>query len=145
MFQGRFLHNIDTKGRVSIPAKFREIINESYDKKLVLTNHFDKCIIAYPPDEWEITVEKIKALPMMKKEVKILQRHFISAAIEGELDRQGRILIPPALRDHAGLTKEVCIVGIGNKIEIWDKKEWDKAMMLEDKDKIMEVLAELGI
>lgn len=145
MFQGRYLHNIDTKGRVSIPASFREILSERYDNKLVLTNHFDKCIIAYPPDEWEMIVEKSKALPMMKKEVKIFQRYFISAAVEGELDRQGRILIPPTLREYAGLTKEVCLVGIGNKIEIWDRKEWDKAVMLEDKDRITEVLAELGI
>jgi MraZ protein len=145
MFQGRFIHNIDSKGRVSIPVSFREILGESYDSKLILTNHFDKCIVAYPPDEWEMIVEKSKALPMMKKEVKIFQRYFISAAVEGVLDRQGRILIPPTLREYAGLNKEVCIVGIGNKIEIWDKKEWDKAVMLEDKDRITEVLAELGI
>jgi len=145
MFQGRFIHNIDAKGRVSIPASFREILSERYDNRLVLTNHFDKCIVAYPPDEWEAIIEKSKALPMMKKEVKVFQRYFISAAIEGEIDRQGRILIPPTLREYAGLTKEVCLVGIGNKIEIWDRKEWDKAIMLEDKDRITEVLAELGI
>lgn len=144
MFQGRFVHNIDTKGRVSIPAKFREIIAERYENKLILTNDFDKCIVAYPPDEWEMIIEKVKALPM-KKEVKIFQRYFISAAMEGELDRQGRILIPPTLRNHAGLNKEVCLAGLGNWIEIWDRKEWEKAMMLEDKDRVREVLAELGI
>jgi len=98
MFQGRFVHNIDTKGRVSIPAKFREIIAERYENKLILTNDFDRCIVAYPPDEWEMIIEKIKALPM-KKEVKIFQRYFISAAMEGELDRQGRILIPPTTQE----------------------------------------------
>ncbi|MEK6692738.1 MAG: division/cell wall cluster transcriptional repressor MraZ [Nitrospirota bacterium] len=144
MFQGRFVHNIDTKGRVSIPAKFREIIAERYENKLILTNDFDKCIVAYPPDEWEMIIEKVKALPM-KKEVKIFQRYFISAAMEGELDRQGRILIPPTLRNHAGLNKEVCLAGLGNWIEIWDRKEWEKAMMLEDKDRVREVLAGLGI
>jgi MraZ protein len=81
----------------------------------------------------------------MKKEVKIFQRYFISAAMEGELDRQGRILIPPTLRNHAGLNKEVCLAGLGNWMEIWDRKEWEKAMMLEDKDRVREVLAELGI
>lgn len=144
MFQGRFVHNIDTKGRVSIPVKFREIIAERYENKLILTNDFDKCIVAYPPDEWEMIIEKVKALPM-KKEVKIFQRYFISAAMEGEIDRQGRILIPPTLRNHAGLNKEVCLAGLGNWIEIWDRKEWEKAMMLEDKDRVREVLAELGI
>ncbi len=144
MFQGRFVHNIDTKGRISIPAKFREIIAERYENKLILTNDFDKCIVAYPPDEWEMLIEKVKALPM-KKEVKIFQRYFISAAMEGELDRQGRILIPPTLRNHAGLNKEVCLAGLGNWMEIWDRKEWEKAMMLEDKDRVREVLAELGI
>lgn len=148
MFQGRFIHNIDNKGRVSIPASFREILAERYDSKLVLTNDFDKCIVAYPPDEWEMIVEKSKALSSMKKEVKIFQRYYISAAIKGELDRQGRILIPTTLREHAGLSKEICIIGIGNKIEIWDRREWDKALMLEDEDtknRITEVLAELGI
>lgn len=148
MFQGKFIHNIDTKGRVSIPVKFREIITERHDNMLVLTNHIDKCIVAYPPDEWEMIIEKIKALPM-KKEVRFFQRHFISAAMEGELDRQGRILIPPALRNYAELNKEVCIVGLGSKIEIWDRKKWDKSMVLEgkeeDKDRIMDVLADLGI
>ncbi len=144
MFQGRFIHNIDTKGRISIPAKFREIIAERYENKLILTNDFDRCIVAYPPDEWEMLIEKVKALPM-KKEVKIFQRYFISAAMEGELDRQGRILIPPTLRNHAGLNKEVCLAGLGNWMEIWDRKEWEKAMMLEDKDRVREVLAELGI
>lgn len=145
MFQGRFLHNIDTKGRVSIPVRFREILTERHDSKVILTNDFDKCILAYPPDEWEIILEKTNALPTMKKEVKAFKRYFISAAMECELDKQGRILIPPTLRGYAGLNKEVCLIGIGNRIEIWDKKEWEKAVMLEDKDKIEEVIAGLGI
>lgn len=144
MFQGRFIHNIDTKGRISIPAKFREIITERYDNRLILTNDIEKCIVAYPPEEWEMYIEKVKALPM-KKEVRIYQRHVFSAAMEGELDRQGRILIPPALRDYAGLNKEVCLVGQLNRIEIWDKKEWEKALMLEDRDRIIEVLASYGL
>jgi len=144
MFQGRFIHNIDTKGRVSIPAKFREIIAERYENKLILTNDFDRCIVAYPPDEWEMIIEKIKALPM-KKEVKIFRDILSLLPWRASLTGRAEYLYHQRLRNHAGLNKEVCLVGIGNKIEIWDRKEWEKAIMLEDKDRVMEVLAELGV
>ena len=106
MFRGRFEHAIDNKGRTSIPSKFREIL---------ITN-YDACLWAYPVAEWQIIENKVAALPQFKPEVKALQRMFISAATECPIDKQGRILIPPTLRDYAGLSKEIVFVGMTKRI-----------------------------
>jgi MraZ protein len=105
---------------------------------------FDKCLTVYPLEEWEKLEEKIKSLPMMKQEVKDFMRFFFSSATECELDKQGRILIPPVHRERAAISKSVLLVGIMNKIEIWDAGAWE-ARNSQNGDKIGEALAALGL
>ncbi len=144
MFRGSFEHTVDAKGRVSIPSKFREIISDRYDGRLVLTMDFDHCLTVYPLEEWEKLEEKIKTLPMMKQEVKDFMRFVFSSATECELDKQGRILIPPLHRERADINKNVMVIGIMNKIELWDAKAWE-ARNSQNGDKIGEALAALGL
>jgi MraZ protein len=144
MFRGSFEHSVDSKGRVSVPSRFRDILSERYEGKLVLTMDFDKCIMVYPIEEWERIEEKIKSLPQSQKEVKDYTRFVFSNATECELDKQGRILIPPPLRENAGINKSVMVVGILNKMEIWDKGAWDTRKS-QTGDKIGEVLSTLGL
>ena len=144
MFRGSFEHSVDTKGRVSVPSKFRDLLAERYDGKMVLVMDFDQCLTVYPLEEWEKIEEKIKALPAMRKEVKDFVRRVYSTATECELDKQGRILIPPALRENAGINKNVLLVGIINKIEIWDRAAWG-ARSSQNGDTIGEALASLGL
>ncbi len=144
MFRGSFEHSVDAKGRVSVPSRFREIIAERYEGRLVLTMDFDRCITVYPLEEWERVEEKIRALPQMQKEVKDFMRFVFSSATECELDKQGRILIPPPLRERAGINKSVMVVGIIGKMEIWDASAWE-ARRSQSGDKIGEVLSTLGL
>jgi MraZ protein len=144
VFRGSFEHTVDTKGRVSVPSKFRDIIADRYDGRLVLAMDYDKCLTVYPLEEWEKLEEKIKMLPMMKQEVKDFMRFFFSSATECELDKQGRILIPPPHREHATIAKNVVLIGIIDKIEIWDSGAWE-ARHSQNGDKINETLAALGL
>lgn len=125
MFRGRYIHTIDAKGRTSIPARFREVIAESGDSRLVLTN-FDRCLVAYSIEEWEKLERKAAALPQMKKEVKAFHRYFVSGATECEIDGQGRILVPPTLREYAQLEKDIVLVGLLRKFEIWSLPVWEE-------------------
>ncbi len=146
MFRGRFEYSIDAKGRLSIPVRFREVLSTSYDPRLIVTN-FDQCLWAYPVAEWLELERKVGALPQFLDEVKALQRVFISAATECPIDKQGRILLPPSLRDYAGLDREVVMVGMTKRIEIWSMERWS-AVFSEAQEKLEsmgERLAELGI
>jgi MraZ protein len=144
MFRGSFEHTVDSKGRVSIPSRFRDIIADRYDGGLVLSMDYDHCLTVYPLEEWEKLEEKIKTLPMMKQEVKDFRRFLLSSAIESEMDKQGRLLLPPAHREHAGISKIVMLVGIIDKIEIWDVKAWETRNS-QNGDKIGNALAALGL
>ncbi|MCX5906859.1 MAG: division/cell wall cluster transcriptional repressor MraZ [Deltaproteobacteria bacterium] len=146
MFRGRFEHTIDGKGRVSIPAKFRELLVERYDDRLILTN-FDRCLVAYPFEEWQVLEEKVSSLSMIKKEVKAFQRFFISGAAEVPIDKLGRILVPPTLREYAHLERNVVFAGLGKKFELWSKERWQEEIKRsqEDFEGISEALAGLGI
>jgi MraZ protein len=146
MFRGRHEHTIDPKGRVSIPARFREILSKKYDERVVITN-FDSCLVAYPYEEWVQLEEKASALSMVKKETRAFMRFFFSSAIECCLDKQGRILIPQTLRDYADLSKDVVLVGQLKKIEIWSKERWNEEILKahENFDQISDVLSELGL
>lgn len=146
MFRGRFEHSIDTKGRVSIPSKFREILSTNFDERLIITN-FDDCLWAYPCAEWQKIEERVAALPQFKPEVKALQRVFISAANECPIDRQGRILIPQTLRDYAGINRDLVFVGMTRRIEIWSTERWLKTFETSQADlkQMAEKLAELGL
>lgn len=146
MFRGRFEHIVDSKGRVSIPAKFRELLAEKYDDRVILTN-FDRCLVAYPYEEWRVLEERVGSLSMVKKEVKAFQRFFISGATECPIDKLGRILVPPTLRDYAQLGRNVVFAGMLRKFEIWSKERWLEEIKRSEVDfeGMGEALADLGI
>ncbi len=147
-FSGKYYNSLDPKGRVMIPASFRNLINQHYGSKLyVTTAAFDRCLLVYPAPLWEEFVEKVRALPQMKKSVRYLMRRVVASAHECELDRQGRLLIPAPLRQDASIDGEVVVVGQIDKIEIWSRKEWDKEVALEniDREAYEEELASLGL
>ena len=123
MFMGQYNHTIDTKGRVIIPAKFREKLGESF----VVTKGLDGCLYGYADEEWKKFEEKLSALPITNKDARQFTRFFLAGAAECELDKQGRILIPSVLREFAGLDKDVVLVGSASKIEIWSKERWDSS------------------
>jgi MraZ protein len=147
MFRGRYEHTIDSKSRISIPSKFREILNKKYDDRLVITN-FDHCLVAFPNEEWFNLVEqKVSTFSLVRKETSAFLRFFYSSAIDCVIDKHGRLLIPQTLRDYANLQKDVVLVGEGRFIEIFAKERWQEvAQQVEDGfDQIRDTLATLGI
>ena len=147
MFRGRFEHNVDAKGRVSLPAKNRDIMSTNYNDRLVITN-YDNCLIAYPYEEWVTFEENFRQYSIMQEDVEVFMHYFISGASECTIDKLGRILIPPILRKHAGLEREIVFVGMITRIQIWDKQRWEqkfqKAQEAFDQLKGKEQLAKLG-
>ncbi|MBS4540094.1 division/cell wall cluster transcriptional repressor MraZ [Clostridium sp. D2Q-11] len=143
MFIGEYNHSIDKKGRIIIPAKFRENLGTSF----ILTKGLDNCLFVYPLEEWNILENKLKTLPLTRKDARAFVRFFFSGATECELDKQGRILIPSNLRDHAKLDKETTIIGVSNRVEIWSSSEWEDYNDDDDLsyENIAEKMAELGI
>ncbi|WP_262316759.1 division/cell wall cluster transcriptional repressor MraZ [Lacticaseibacillus parakribbianus] len=143
MLMGEFHHSIDAKGRLIIPAKFREQLGASF----VLTRGMDGCLFGYPEAEWEKLQEKVATLPLTKKDARTFTRFLYSAATECELDRQGRINIPKPLIEHAGLAKGCTLVGVANRIEIWSDDKWASfAADAEDNfDDISENLMDFGL
>ena len=121
MFMGEYQHTVDTKGRLIIPAKFRDDLGDGF----VITRGLDHCLFGYPIDEWRKLEEKLKELPMTKKDARAFARFFFSGATEVEIDKQGRINIPSTLIQHANLEKECVVVGVSSKIEIWSKDAWE--------------------
>ncbi|RPI37150.1 MAG: division/cell wall cluster transcriptional repressor MraZ [Nitrospiraceae bacterium] len=147
-FSGKYYYSVDPKGRVIIPSPFREIISTNYSTKLYITNDlFDKCLHIYPQEEWIKLEEKVRPLPKTQEEVKFFMRRVIASAQEIELDKQGRILIPAAHREDAGLNADIVIVGQIDKIELWDRKEWDAVSDPSrlDKKVVAEKLAAYGL
>lgn len=120
MFMGEFQHSIDAKGRLIVPAKFREKLGDTF----VVTRGLDGCLFGYPLDEWNKLEEKLNEMPLAKKDARLFVRFFYSAATECEIDKQGRINIPQTLRAHAQLEKSCVIIGVSNRIEIWDEARW---------------------
>ena len=120
MFIGEYEHSVDAKGRVIMPAKLREDIGE----KFILTKGLDGCLFAYSQTEWANFEEKLKTLPLTNKNARDFVRFFLSGATECEIDKQGRFLIPNNLRSAANLNKEAIIIGVGTRLEIWDKETW---------------------
>ena len=123
MFRGRSKHNLDEKGRLAIPARFKEVVNNTDDPCLVLTNHFN-CIWAFLRDDWKVIEEKAANLSLFDRAVNTYRRYFISGAQECII-KAGRITIPPDLREIAGLSKEVVLVGELKLFEIWDRERWE--------------------
>ena len=140
-FKGEYSHSIDAKGRLIVPAKFRELLGDQF----VVTKGFDGCLFVFAQDGWDQFEEKLQALPMDKPEARMLGRFFISGAIDAEVDKQGRILLPSNLLQHAKIEKEAIIAGVGNRVEIWSKAEWEKASTFEDINGIAAKMSEYGL
>ncbi len=127
MFGGRYEHTVDSKGRISIPSRFREILTSHYsDDRFVVTSFTDPSLRAYPVTEWRAIEEKIRALPQFDPNVVQFKRVLVSGATECPVDRSGRILIPTVLREFAGIVREVVWTGMTSYAEIWSKENWEK-------------------
>ncbi len=147
-FSGKYYYTLDPKGRLIIPAPFREIISSNYNPKLYVVNDiFDKCLHIYPQEEWSKLEEKVRTLPSMDEYVKLYRRIVIGSAQEVETDKQGRILISAAQREDAGLNSDIVIVGQLDMIDLWDRKEWDAVNDISkiDKKTTAEKLAAYGL
>lgn len=133
MFRGQFEHAIDAKGRTSFPSRFRDVLAAGNDLRLVLTRAlFDRCLHLYPMRAWEELEAKIAEMPQFEPNVVAFRRMYLSAAVECELDKQGRILVPPSLRDHAELGKDVIWAGMGRTAELWSKERWQAAQSMSE-------------
>jgi MraZ protein len=145
LFEGRSRHSLDEKGRLAIPARFKEILKRKADSSLVVTN-LNNCLVAFARDDWQKIKEKAVNLPLFDSAANIYIRYFISGAIACPL-KQGRILIPSNLRELAGLNKEVVLVGHLTRFEIWDKAKWDEEFERAKKSfpGISQSLSDMGI
>lgn len=121
MFIGEFHHSVDSKGRLIIPALFREMLGE----RCVITRGIDQCLFIYPLSEWKLLLEKINGLPVNRKDARQFARFFLSGAIECEFDKQGRINISTPLMTYAELIKDCVVIGVSNRIEVWDNVKWE--------------------
>ncbi|MED4401677.1 division/cell wall cluster transcriptional repressor MraZ [Metabacillus fastidiosus] len=136
MFMGEYKHTIDAKGRMIIPSKFRLELGEVF----ILTRGLDKCLFGYPLSEWRQIEEKLKTLPLTKKDARAFTRFFFSGAMECELDKQGRINISAPLMQYAKLEKECVVIGVSNRIELWSKPIWDE--YVKEQEQSFEEIAE---
>ena len=141
MLMGEYSHSLDTKGRLIMPAKLRQDIGD----KFILTKGLDGCLFAFSQTEWNNFEEKLKSLPLSDKNARNFVRFFLSGATECEIDKQGRFLIPNNLRTAANLEKDAIIIGVGTRIEIWNKEPWEKCDKEISADEIAENMANLGI
>ncbi len=143
MFIGEFSHNLDSKGRMAIPAKFRQKLTGG----AIITRGLDRCLFVFTNKDWEILAQKLIALPLAQANSRAFSRLMLAGATDVELDKQGRILIPDYLREYAGLKKQAIVAGLYNRIEIWDSEAWKqyKTKTESQSDEIAEKLSELGI
>ena len=124
MFYGEYDHSIDKKGRLIIPSKFRESFKEYDIEKLYITRGLDKCLFMFTENEWKSQESKFKSVSFTKSEARRFNRMYFAGAIQIECDKQGRILIPKYLKDYAGIRRDVMVIGVSNRIEVWAKESW---------------------
>lgn len=141
MFMSEYNHTVDAKGRLIIPSKFREILGEEF----VISKGMDGCLFVYANEDWKAFEQKLTSLPLINKEARQFARFFLAGAAQVEVDKQGRILLPANLREFAGLDKDVVLVGVGSRIEIWSKEKWDNAVDDENMDAIASAMEALGL
>ena len=141
MFMGEYNHSVDAKGRLIVPAKFREQLGEEF----VVTKGLDGCLFVYPQEEWKHIEDKFREVPLTTKDARKFSRFFFAGAASCELDKQGRILIPGVLREYAGLEKDVVLVRVLSRFEIWDKHKWEESNAYDDMHEIAEHMADLGL
>lgn len=143
MFIGEYAHNLDEKGRLAIPVKFRRDLS----KGAVVTRGLDNCLFLYTKTEWEKLAEKLAVLPISQSNSRAFSRLMLAGAMEVEIDKQGRVVLPEYLREFAGLKKNVVLAGLYNRAEIWDEEKWKtyKTQTETNSNEIAEKMAELGI
>lgn len=141
MFVGEYNHSLDAKGRVIIPSKYREELGE----KFMITKGMDGCLYVLPEHSFRKLTDELSTLPLSVKDSRALVRYFSGGAVDGELDKQGRVLIPTSLREYAGFEKDVVLVGVLDKIEVWSKDKWENASNDVNMDVIEERLSQLGL
>jgi MraZ protein len=150
VFSGRFEHAIDPKGRTSLPSRFREVLAGADDGRVVMTTAFDPYIVVYPLSEWRAFQDRLAQHSQFDEQVEMLRRVYVSGAVECEVDKLGRVLVPQPLREHAHLEREVIWAAMGKRIELWDKARHIamREGILGDPTKrqaMMQRLAELGL
>jgi MraZ protein len=126
VFYGEYSHTLDKKGRIIIPSKFREVIQEMCIEKMYITRGLDECLFMFSESEWKAQEGKFKSLSFTKREARKFNRLFFSGAVEAVPDKQWRVLLPDYLRSYAKLNRQIVIVGVSNRIEIWDKSKWEE-------------------
>ncbi|MDR2736751.1 MAG: division/cell wall cluster transcriptional repressor MraZ [Gracilibacteraceae bacterium] len=143
MFMGEHLHTVDDKGRIIIPAKFRDELGERF----VVTKGLDKCLFVFPHSEWLNFQNKLKTLPISQPQAREFVRFFCAGAAECDIDKQGRVLLPGNLKQHARLEKDAVVVGVMNRVEIWSQSLWEAYLQgaEENSDERAQTMADLGI
>lgn len=143
MFIGEYSHNLDSKGRMAVPAKFRHM----FEKGAVVTKGLDNCLFLYPKEKWEEMAEKFANLPISQSKARAFSRHMLAGAMDVEFDNQGRITLPEYLRDFGGLNKKAVVAGVYDRLEIWDEEKWEKYKQEaeDNSNDIAEELGELGV
>lgn len=141
MFMGEYNHTIDQKGRLIVPAKFREELGEQF----VVTKGLDGCLFVYGDEEWHEFETKLKSLPLTNSDARRFTRFFLAGADLALVDKQGRISIPQVLREYAGLEKDVVLAGVGSRVEIWSKNRWDGMEEYGDVNELAEHMQNLGL
>ncbi len=149
MFRGQFTHSVDAKGRISLPARFREVLMSAGDPRVVLTpSPFDPCLHVYPMRAWEEFEQRVHELPSLERHAVRFRRLYVSAAVECELDGSGRLLVPPHLRERAGLDgKDAVWAGMGRTLELWSKSNWTRALEMtpEESDEFRKAMEQIRL
>ena len=143
MFIGEYSHNLDEKGRLAVPKKFRTVLS----KGAVVTRGLDNCLFLYTKDEWKILADKLSALPFSQANTRAFARLMLAGAMDVKIDKQGRVILPENLRSFAGLKKNTIVAGLYNRLEIWDQKKWEeyKTKTEGESNQIAEQMFDLGI
>ena len=141
MFMGEYNHTVDEKGRLIIPAKYREELGNEF----VVTKGLDGCLFAYGLSEWPVLEEKLRALPLTNKDARAFARFMLAGAASVEIDKQGRILLPQVLRNFAEIEKEVVLIGVASRFEIWNRTKWEENSIDDNVEELAEKMENLGI
>lgn len=141
MFMGEYNHTVDEKGRLIIPSKFRDELSNGF----VISKGLDGCLFAFPNEEWQLFEEKLTSLPLTNKDARAFSRFMLSGAASVEFDKQGRILVPANLRSFAGIDKDVVLIGVASRFEIWSREKWEGTSEFDNVEELAEKMADLGI